>query len=59
MSDEREVLLSTDNGLMTRIPMESITIMSRTARGLVLMRTKEETDKIKTVSLIDTDDIEE
>lgn len=47
------MLLSTSNGLLTRIALASVTTLSRTARGVILMRTKDTADKISSVTLVE------
>lgn len=56
VTNEKEVLLSTANGLITRIALDSVPTQSRTSKGVILMRPKTEQDKISTVTLLDADE---
>ena len=55
VADEKEVLLVTSNGLLTRISMDSVPMQRRQSKGVILMRLNGDGDRISTVTLLEDD----
>ena len=53
-----DILISTNKGIVTRISLGNVPVSGRQARGVILMRLKDEEDRVSGVTLLDpsTDD---
>jgi DNA gyrase/topoisomerase IV subunit A len=51
--DEKDVLLSTNAGNVIRQPLSTVKLLSRQTKGVILMRLKNDTDKITSATLLD------
>ena len=58
ISDEDQIMMVTDGGLLVRCPVKNISIVSRSARGVTVIRTKED-ERVVSVERIEENDDED
>lgn len=51
-TENTDVLISTNKGIVTRISLGNVPISGRTARGSILMRLKDDEDRVSAVTLL-------
>ena len=56
ISDEDQIMLVTDGGQLIRCPVKNISIVSRSARGVTVIRTREEERVVSVERIEDSDD---
>ncbi|MGJ8563971.1 MAG: DNA gyrase subunit A [Alphaproteobacteria bacterium] len=59
ISDDDQIMMVTDGGLLVRCPVRNISIVSRSARGVTVIRTKEGERVVSVERIEDSDDEEE
>lgn len=52
---ELDVLISTSKGIVTRISLQDIPLQGRSARGVILIRFKDDEDRVSGVTLLDAE----
>ena len=58
ISDEDQLMIVTDGGQLIRCPVRNISIVSRSARGVTVIRTKED-ERVVSIERIEESDEEE
>ena len=48
-----DILISTNKGIVTRISLGNVPVLGRTAKGVILMRLKDDEDRVSGVTLLD------
>lgn len=48
-----DILISTSKGIVTRISLGKVPVSSRSAKGVILMRLKDDEDRVSGVTLLD------
>lgn len=59
ISDDDQIMMVTDGGLLVRCPVKNISIVSRAARGVTVIRTKEGERVVSVERIEDSDDEDE
>lgn len=57
MVEEKDLMIVTDSGVIIRIPIEHISILSRNTQGVKLIRLDEHT-KVSTIAIVETEETE-
>ena len=56
VDESRDLLLVTQTGILIRTPVEAIRVAGRATQGVIVMRFKEEGDKVISMALTDRED---
>ena len=52
-TSETDVLISTTKGIVTRISLQNIPVQGKNTKGVILMRRKDDEDRVSGVTLLD------